>query len=143
MDKLNHGQKEKLTYITMKSDIKISLILYGDIKNKNDLWNEWYDFSKKFLGELSLKPNFCEVIGNEFKSGKLLKENRCEKRVKKSLSKGETISLIGFDVLPDNFTSAFDYIVFIKMGIKKDIQYIMISLPNEMEKSLDFLQYNW
>jgi len=122
----------------VKNDSKISLILYGNFKMENGLWSEWYSYAKNLLIKLSLKPNYCEIIGDAFKAGKLLKEDRAAERIKKSINKGEVISLIGLDVLPDNFSSAFDYIAFATMGTKKSSQFIMFSLPEEMNEYIDF-----
>jgi hypothetical protein len=122
----------------VKNDSKISLVLYGNLLNEKQLWTDWYEYAKSFLMNLSLQANFCEIIGDAFKSGKLLKADKCEAKIQKSLNKGEKISLIGLDVLPDDFGSAFEYIAFAKMGIKNNLQYIAISLPLETKDSIDF-----
>jgi hypothetical protein len=122
----------------VKNDSKISLILYGNLKMENNFWSNWYSFAKDLLIKLSLEPNYCEIVGDTFKAGKLLKEDRVEERIKKSINKGEAISLIGLDVLPDNFSSAFDYIAFATMGTKKSSQFVMLSLPEEMNEYVDF-----
>lgn len=80
-----------------------------------------------------------EILGNKAGDINVLeKEEKCQGKIKKSVEKGEKISLVGLDVLPEDFGSAFEYIAYAKMGIKNDLNYIAISFPSALKESIDF-----
>lgn len=93
------------------SEMTTSIVLYGEIdKCDTNRWIDFYNYSKKIAYELSFEPNYIGLIGEGFKSGKLLTTKRTEKRLLKSLANGSSLSSMALYSLPDEYKqAAFDY----------------------------------
>lgn len=116
----------------------ISIVLYGSIDCNQSSWLEWSRYSKEKLKEIYKVPNYVGIIGEGFKSGKLLQLNRIQSRINKSLEEGGQISSMGFYVLPDNFTQAiFDFEAFIgRTNIGKE-NNILFTVNKNIAESLN------
>ncbi|UOY94193.1 hypothetical protein MUG87_08875 [Ectobacillus sp. JY-23] len=112
---------------------KISIVLYGEILEKDSKhWWEWYEWCKNFGTRLGYTPNYIGIRGESFKSGKVLKLNRVEKRFKKSIEQNEYVENLDLYALPEEFSQAvFDYRTHMCINRISDEHIILITLPSK------------
>lgn len=116
----------------------ISIAIYGDIEENTNSWIKWFEGSIKILSMLEIVPNYIGVIGESFKSGKILKLDRIEVRLRKSLAEGKNISALALYSLPKEFTqAAFDYDAYISRDTIGKHNHIILTLNEKNCKKLD------
>ncbi|WP_163538047.1 hypothetical protein [Gracilibacillus sp. YIM 98692] len=119
------------------TEMTTSIVLYGEMdKMDTNKWLKFYKYSKKLSSELSFEPNYIGLIGEDFKSGKVLTIKRTEKRLLKSLSNGSCLTSMELYSLPDDFKqAAFDYNFYLAR-IVNEINHkpskIILTVPTEM-----------
>lgn len=119
-----------------------SIVLYGEIdKLDTNKWLKFYNYSKKLCTEMSFEPNYIGLIGEEFKTGKVLTIRRTEKRLLKSITNGNSLTSMSLYSLPDEFTqAAFDYNFYISRNLNEHNQKpskIILTLPTEIYEKIN------
>jgi hypothetical protein len=118
------------------SEMTTSIVLYGEIdKYDTKRWIDFYNYSKEIANELSPGLNYIGLIGEEFKSGKVLTTKRIEKRLLKSLSNGNSLSSMALYSLPNDFKqAAFDYNFYLGRDVNEyntNTSKIVLTLPTD------------
>jgi hypothetical protein len=110
-------------------ETKTCLTLIGNISADSNNWWEFYQYSKQLINKLGFNANNVGVIGQSFKSGKILNLGKAEPKIKKAVNNTEKFSSLEVLALQENYKqAAFDYDVSSLMYMDLKPYHITISV---------------
>ncbi|MCG3089821.1 hypothetical protein [Sporosarcina cyprini] len=126
----------------MVERLTTSIVLYGEIDSSNsDKWLYFYNYVLNFIKSINLSPNYMAVSNESIKSSKISPIKRVEKNLLSAIENKEEISSLSIYSLPDKFeTAAFDYNAYICRTNRLKYSHIIITLPIEIYKKIDYKQ---
>ena len=94
----------------MATNIVTSITYFGKAIDDSRIWLRWYEFSVDLFKKIEYIANYVSIKSQSMSSGKVMKIERVEKKIKKVIENGESIRRLSLFSLPPNFSSAsFDY----------------------------------
>lgn len=91
----------------MSSERVVGIVLYGEIKDTEDIWKNWISYAKSISIEQNCKLTHFAILC-DCMDGKLKTLNRSEKKLLKIINSDERIDAISFSALKKGATSALD-----------------------------------
>jgi hypothetical protein len=114
---------------------RLSLVLFGTIHDKEDLWEEWYHYAKNKIKAYGFTPDHLDVIGESFKGKSILTVKRSEKKLLQSLKEKKETKCIAVDSLYKDYgIAAFDYHISFSLTSYAETHDLLIDFPESDEK---------
>ncbi len=122
----------------MNKDLRISIVLYGEISNSPLGWWEWYLYIVWLNEKLGRDPHFVSLSGDSFPPGTMLAFAQAEKRLKRAVEAGEHFRYLSLYSMPEpSMPAGFDHITYMLRTCFSKPERIQITLLPEDYQKLD------
>jgi hypothetical protein len=111
-----------------------SITLYGEFDTRDSkMWLDYYFYCKDLIQSINFKPTHLGITGQSFKSGKIMNLDSSEKKLFKSLEKGEELVSLAVYSLPEDYSiAAFDYDIYMCRTKQLGDPYIIMTFRNDI-----------
>jgi hypothetical protein len=121
-----------------KDDLRISIVLYGEIESNPLEWWEWYLSAKGLNEQLGRNLHYLGITGESFPPGCMLTFAGAEKRIKKAVDLGERLKYLSlYSMQNQSMQPGFDHITYMLRTCFSEPHRIFITLLPQ-----DYLKLN-
>jgi hypothetical protein len=124
--------------LMIKDEMRISIVVYGEIESGPAKWWEWYLYARAFNARIGRNPDFAGITGDSFQVGRVLTLAGADKELKKSVERGDRFQYISLYAMPEHSRQAgFDHLTYMLRTCFSQPNRILVTLFQE-----DYLKLN-